>query len=343
MSLAQLHPLVTKKVSVIVCTYEPEPVGFARLLAALSRLQPPEQGWEYDVIIVDNNSPTPIAARPETVAFLNANPRARIVCEATPGLTAARRRGIEETAGNWVLFFDDDNEPAVNYLARACELADNYPSVGAWGAGTVNVEYLEALDDPYVDRRRDILHQVNRTHLEYACLRGGWHRCYPAGMGMMLRRDIATRYLSLIDSGQLSAKDRVGRTLSAAGDVQIVFTGIQMGYAAGLDPALCMQHMMGKRKATFLYLKQILYGNARSYAKAYQEAYQEPISYMYMPANAQIAKDLAGRVYKALKNRQRRTFQLELATYIGQVEGNYLACDQEPPSLLVRLRKLLEL
>jgi hypothetical protein len=162
-------------------------------------------------------------------------------------------------------------------------------------------------------------------------------------MGMMLRRDIAVEYLRRIDAGQLSAKDRVGRTLSAAGDVQIVFTGITMGYAAGLDPALKMQHMMGARKATFGYLKRVVYGNALSYAKAYQEAYQEPIPYLYLPTNGQIARELAGKAYQAARKRVRRSFFIDLAIYAGQIEGNYLAKGLDPPPMIGRIKRFLDL
>jgi len=333
---------VKNKTSIVVCTYEPEPKGFSRLLAALDRMAD-APGWMVDVTIIDNNSPTPIEPRLDTQAFLAKHSSARVLVEKTPGLSAARRKGIESTDGAWILMFDDDNDPAPDYVARACQLAEEYPSVGAWGAGTVHVEFLEPLADPYVERRKDILHEVNRGHLEYACLRGGWHRCYPAGMGMMLRRDIAEEYLRRVDIGQLSAKDRVGRTLSAAGDVQIVFTGITMGFAAGLDPALKMQHMMGARKATFSYLKRVVYGNALSYAKAYQEAYQEPIAHLHLPTNGQIAREVGRRVYQAARKRVWRSFLIDLATYLGQIEGNYLAKSEATPPLLERLKRFLEL
>jgi glycosyltransferase involved in cell wall biosynthesis len=334
--------MIAQKVSIIICTYEPEPKAYTRLLAALDSVEPP-LNWHHDITIIDNNSPTPIATRPETVAFVAAHPTTRVIHESTLGLSAARRRGIEETDGAWILFFDDDNDPTPSYVARACTLATEFPNVGAWGAGTVNVEFLEPLQDPFVDRYLHLLHHLHREYLEFASLRTGWLRCYPAGMGMMLRRDIAEQYLARQTSGELSATDRKGRSLTSAGDVQIVFTGIQMGYAAGLDPALQMQHMIGPRKATFAYLTQIAWGNGVSYAKAYQECYGQPVPGFYLPTSRQINQALYSRFYKALRYRQRRNLIMELASYIGQTEGNFLAADKPLPTVLAYVKKRIGL
>lgn len=66
----------------------------------------------FEVIIVDNR-PEP---DPTSWASLESLPRVRVVAESTPGISAARNRGIREAGGGIVAFTDDDVVVDVGWL-----------------------------------------------------------------------------------------------------------------------------------------------------------------------------------------------------------------------------------
>lgn len=327
---------------IVVCTYSPNRLVFGRMAAAVAKLERPE-GVEVRFTLVDNNSPDPVAAWPEAQALLDAFPKSKAVVEMKPGIAFGRQRGILETSMPWLLYFDDDNEPDPDFLLECERLANGYPSVGIWGAGKIDVEFPEPPLDEYARRRIDMLGYKNRRYLEYGCVRGGWMSFYPPSMGMMSRRDILQAYSDKLTAGEVSAVGRSAGKVLAGEDTQMVFMGITMGYAAGMSPGLRMKHLIVPRKTSFAYLCKVNYGNTLSYAKVYQESYGEPVPGLYLPGTRQIVKDVWRRFWQAALKRQRRTLMLQLAVYVGQVEGNYLSQDKPHPPMLDRLKRVLKL
>ena len=99
---------------------------FDRCLAALRGQTLPVEQW--DLLIVDNRSDRPVASAID----LSWHANARVVCESTLGLTPARLRGIRERRADLLVFVDDDNVLAPDYLQRAVAIANEYPFLGAW-------------------------------------------------------------------------------------------------------------------------------------------------------------------------------------------------------------------
>ena len=101
-------------------------------------------GEETSVLVVDNDA---AASARETVERLNL-PGVRYVVEASPGIAAARNRVLDETAGDDLLvFIDDDERPEPNWLAALleCYRRDRPAAV----AGPV-VPDLGLIDDPWI-------------------------------------------------------------------------------------------------------------------------------------------------------------------------------------------------
>src|SRR5262245_3180408 len=98
------------RASVVICTHNPRLDYLRRALDGLKAQALPRDRWE--LLVVDNASDTaPVAA-----ADLAWHPRAAVVREDVLGLTAARVRGIAATNGDLVVFVDDDNIVAPDYL-----------------------------------------------------------------------------------------------------------------------------------------------------------------------------------------------------------------------------------
>ena len=115
-------------VSVILCTHNPRPDYISRVLAALRGQTLPAEQWEF--LVLDNASKRPLS---ETVD-ISWHPRGRHIREDELGLTAARLRGIQESGGELLVFVDDDNVLAPDFLVQCAAISAQCPYVGVFGA-----------------------------------------------------------------------------------------------------------------------------------------------------------------------------------------------------------------
>ncbi len=98
--------------SVIICTHNPRADFLRRTLDALKEQTLARGEWE--LVLVDNASKTAVAGAWD----LAWHPRGRHVREEELGLTHARFRGIREATGAVLVFVDDDNILAPDYLQQ---------------------------------------------------------------------------------------------------------------------------------------------------------------------------------------------------------------------------------
>jgi glycosyltransferase involved in cell wall biosynthesis len=107
-------------ISVVVCTFNRATL----LRQAVESVAAQETGgrFHYEVVVVDNGSTDNTA---EVVAGLAGAARVpvRLVREPTPGVAAARNRGVAESRGAWIAFFDDDQVADPRWLAELLALA----------------------------------------------------------------------------------------------------------------------------------------------------------------------------------------------------------------------------
>ncbi len=94
------------------------PLGLTRVLEAIRDLEVPE-GWELEVVVVDNDAAGTARAAIEPIANLEV----RHVVEPVRGISQARNRAIRETRGaSWVAFLDDDEWPDTRWLRRLVDV-----------------------------------------------------------------------------------------------------------------------------------------------------------------------------------------------------------------------------
>ena len=126
-------------VSLVICTWNPRLEYFRRCLEGLRAQTLPRDRWE--LIIVDNDSETPLETnRNEWVGW---HPAGQLVHEPAPGHTNARICGIRHSTAPLIVFCDDDNIFAPDYLETAIRLAAEFPHLGVLGAGKILPEYEE--------------------------------------------------------------------------------------------------------------------------------------------------------------------------------------------------------
>ncbi len=107
-------------ITVVLCTFN-RAEWLPGVIASLAN-QRTEGAFSYELLIVDNAS---VDGTPQVAAseMANANLPMRYVREETPGVSAARNRGIQEARGEWIAFCDDDQLADPRWLAELFDLA----------------------------------------------------------------------------------------------------------------------------------------------------------------------------------------------------------------------------
>ena len=235
--------------SVVICTHNPLPEHLRRVIESLQTQTASTAIWE--LLLIDNASREALAGAWD----LSWHPHGRHIREEEVGLTVARMRGIRESRGDVVVFVDDDNVLAADFLEQSCTIAERWSGVGVWGGSCVpefEVEPAEELRG-YLDWMAVV--DVQDVHVTTA-LEGPGLR--PIGAGMCVRRSIA---MSWADE---TAADRVRRNLGAKGeslmgseDEDIRISAVRGGFAMGMFPQLSLVHLIPSRRVQPDYMVRL--------------------------------------------------------------------------------------
>jgi glycosyltransferase involved in cell wall biosynthesis len=244
-------------ISVVICTHNPRRDYLRRALDALQAQTLARDRWE--LLIVDNASTEPVADTYD----LSWHPRARHVGEERIGLTLARLRGIEETAGELLVFADDDNVLAPDFLVEAWNIHGRYPFLGAFGAGVI-------LPDFEVQPPAEL-----RPRLSMLALRNvqsaRWSNTLPNddsipwGAGLCVTREVAASYPSFVQRLAIAAVlDRRGHALFSGGDDVFSWTAASAGYGFGIFPQLRITHLIAATRLRRRYFLRLIHDHAFS-------------------------------------------------------------------------------
>ncbi len=249
--------------SIIICTYNPKPHYLQRVLQCLQSQTLDRAEWE--LILVDNASATPLALNWQ----LDWHPQGKIVREETLGLTPARLRGFQEARGSWLLYVDDDNLLDPNYLLHVHQIAQQHPTLGAFGGKSLPEfestppEWLAPFYASLAlrDLGEQILispmsHQVE-TYPDYA----------PIGAGMAIRKQALESYVKRIQLGLNVVSDRKGNQLTSGGDNDMVLSVLQGGWQVGYFPALMLTHIIPPGRLDPSYLARLNHDSSRSWVQ----------------------------------------------------------------------------
>lgn len=254
-------------ISVIVPTHNPDAGRLQRTLRGLCAQTLPATEWE--LVIVDNAS----APALELARYTGDLPRhSRLVREPQLGLTCARRRGIACSAGPILVFADDDNVLAPDYLENVLRLLTAHPRMGALGGKSI--PEFEQEPEHWT---RDFfpllaLRDLGDRPITAAGLRppGAERNVYPGdaaplGAGMGLRRDALAGWLTEENAAMLS--DRRGAALTSSGDNDIVFSIVRDGWEVGYFPELRLTHLIPAGRVTCAYLGRLNRGIQESWIR----------------------------------------------------------------------------
>lgn len=243
-------------VSVVICTRNPKEAYFLRVLEALKTQTLPNGAWE--LLLIDNASDDLLASRVD----LSWHPRARHVREEEMGLTPARLRGIAEATAPLLVFVDDDNVLAADYLEEALKIFRRAPQIGAFG-GSISGDfeiYLEEWMRPYLSNLA-----IRAVQVECWSNDPWDRRVTPYGAGMCVSSDVAAAYAEQVRSDPIRRKlDRVGASLSSSGDTDLALTSCDLGKGMGNFPQLQVLHLIPAERLTPEYFAKLTHGITKS-------------------------------------------------------------------------------
>ena len=319
--------------SVIICCHNPNYTIFKKLLHAVinfSLVAP-----DHEVIIIDNNSSPALQTNIVVQSFLSSKQNATIITETKPGLTNARIAGIKASKGEWIIFFDDDNEPANNYLTEAKRVIDQHPKVGVWGPGNIDVNYEAQKNNNYLDNLKSIFQQRASAEICFDNNKIEGNICYPYGTGMILRKAILTVYINEVETNRLTMSDRKGSSLLSGGDTQMLYIGLRMGFYAGSAPSIKLTHHISPVKTKLVNILRLVYSVNAGQIKAYNEVFPSQPYALSEIKNSMLFKYLYIFIRQILRRPLKiKTALLDLSRHLGMAKAQLIANNKKNPLLL---------
>jgi len=240
---------------VCICTHQPRVATLARVVNALAGQTVGVDAFR--VLLVDNASSPPVTE--EVLEPLRrAGFAARRVAEPTPGLARARLRVLNESHADWLLFVDDDNELAPDYVAQGLLFLRERPQLGAFGGKLLLPPelFLPSWKRPfltYLGVRNEGDQVIEGASTEW----GPWE---PPGAGLFVRRSVLEAYAQRIreDPRGLLLGRRGRRILASCDDSLLVRQAPRLGYTTAYQPSLSLVHHLEPRRLRLGYLLRLV-------------------------------------------------------------------------------------
>ncbi len=236
-------------VTVIVCTHNPRHDYLREVLTALQNQTLSLEKWE--LILIDNISDNLLS----NIIDLSWHPSARLIREEQLGLTFARLRGIREAKSELLVFVDDDNVLDFDYLKQALLISDSWPILGAWG-GVIRGKF----EVPPPEWAKPYLGALAIQEFQKDTWSNlPWGDTTPCGAGMCIRRVVAKRYATCVETDSLRVNlDRKGNNLSSSGDGDMAMVSYDMDFGTGKFVALKLTHLIPASRLTEDYFLRLL-------------------------------------------------------------------------------------
>ena len=318
-------------ISILTCTRNPNPATLQRVMEGIEALRIPES-WDRECILVDSASEHPLAERTEEQLHLIRAPWARLVRATESGLSIARRLGLRESKGELLVWFDDDNVPAPDYLEQVVRFSAAYPQVSVWGAGTIAVEFTDKVPrwvehdmPPFFQEREHGRDEVGSSR--------AWAPYFPVGSGLVTRRAAMERWAAATEAGRYTLTGRDGARLSAGDDAQIIFGAIAASEQVGVAAGQRLAHLIPAFRCTTEYLARLEFGLSASLRVARAECFPDD------PAGRRTDDlslvDAVRAALVALRSHGRsdgpRFARLELARRLGALAGTLQTMNRPEP------------
>jgi glycosyltransferase involved in cell wall biosynthesis len=244
------------RISVIVCCYN----SVNRLKPTIEHLinQVDIAPYQCDVLIIDNASTDNTS---EVAGYLWENSKAenspnfKIIKELTPGLSAARMCGINNSSFDFLLFCDDDNWLSANYLHNVLSILNDNLNIGVIGGYGIPV--FEEQEPPFFWKNQYHTLAVGSQYLEEGNITNTRKVVY--GAGMILNKKA---FIELIDKFQFEFQStgRIGASLASSEDHELCLAVRMIGYDVLWYKRLQFYHYIPKNRTEINYYKKLFLG-----------------------------------------------------------------------------------
>ncbi|WNZ27301.1 glycosyltransferase [Leptolyngbya sp. NK1-12] len=256
---------MTPEITVIICTHNPRRDYLERVLTALEAQTLPQDQWE--LLLIDNASNSILSSEIDLTWHLHA----RHVREETLGLTAARLCGFREAKAAILVFADDDNVLAPDYLKHTLAIFRQHSQLGAIGGKSL--PEFEVNPEPWfanVDAPLGIRDLGNQIQIciwtETTQSQKQYPPFAPIGAGLAIRKQAAELYVQrIIGNRTRLALGRTGQQLTSGEDNDIVLTLLEASWGIAYFPELQLTHLISAKRLTKEYLARLNRASTKSW------------------------------------------------------------------------------
>ena len=246
------------KLSIIVCTYNPDQNIFKACLESIANAC--KNIYDYEIIIIDNHSTIPITGLDFVKNFNDKS--IRIIEEMKQGLTPARLKGIEEANADILVYIDDDNIINEDFFEKGLTISVANPHIGAW-SGQVKLKFEETPEEWTKKYWGLLVHrEISQDYWSNLPLLS---TTMPCGAGLFVKKEVANHYYELHKNGKRKVQlDRSGKSLFSAGDNDLAACACDVGLGVGVFHELSLDHFIPPSRTEKRYLLKLAEGISAS-------------------------------------------------------------------------------
>jgi glycosyltransferase involved in cell wall biosynthesis len=226
-------PERSPSLTVAICSKD-HPLDLARCLECLMALRTGEDGWGFEILVVDN-SPSDGQTR-ELVSSL---PAVKYVMEPKPGLNFARNRALEEATGEIIAFIDDDVTVDRHWLSGLRRAIARHPDAAAF-TGLVLPSELATEAQILFERAGGFEKSFETIRYGQTLPGNPYYPCVGGKLGtgcnMAFRRKVT------LDLGGFDEALDTGPPLPGGGDSDMLYRIIRAGYPLIYEPRFMVFH-----------------------------------------------------------------------------------------------------
>ena len=251
------------KISVIICTHNPNHVYLDKVLTSLKHQSLNKDEWE--IIVIDNKSENELIK----ILDLSWHPNNKIIREDNLGLIHARITGARQAQHEILVSVDDDTPLYPDYLEQVLRIYDQYPELGVIGGKTIP-EY-EVTPPEWLHQFNGLLAIRDLGDLPIIeKLTGTGLKNYPICAPLLIapKKSCMLLYLDhYLNSTVSQSLGRKGDQLSSGEDNDINLFIFKNGYALGYFPELKFIHIIPERRMQKNYLGRLQFNTSKTWIR----------------------------------------------------------------------------
>jgi glycosyltransferase involved in cell wall biosynthesis len=244
------------RICVVICTHNPI---IEKLRKVIDCIDKNREISDFRLVVIDN------ASENSTEIKLLCREGTDYLFEGQKGNSYARFRALKLIEDDELLIFvDDDNYLAPNFVEHARQISSKYPELGCFSGRSYPSPYLKV--SPWKLGLLPYLGIINRgAEVKFTEATLHWSDLEPIGAGMCLRPEVVAACLKVI--GRRSTFFELGRSgkgLLSGEDSFIARQTSTLKMKYGYFPNLKLLHDIKPERLNLVYLVKLLYGYGKS-------------------------------------------------------------------------------